>query len=256
MSPGILVDRERMLDLLGFEGQLLTTATHDAHPDSIVSGVSMRTLRETVRHAGDLCEDTLSWLDASGATRRDSGLPAHASLREVTSRFTARLADLLAEFGTRPAGDTCRTWWPEQQDVGFWVRRMLHATTVYRVDVQTAARVEMTPIDTDVALDGIDEVLEVWLGYRLGILGVTATHAFSVGIRAADRGWHVEMTQQRARVTRYQDVSVPDEDAVVSGDVSAVYLWLWGRLPDRSVRVTGDHDAVAQVWGLLRLATQ
>jgi hypothetical protein len=34
-----------------------------------------------------------------------------------------------------------------------------------------------------------------------------------------------------------------------------VYLWLWGRLPFTAVRITGDMDAVAALWALLRLAT-
>jgi hypothetical protein len=35
-----------------------------------------------------------------------------------------------------------------------------------------------------------------------------------------------------------------------------MYRWLWGRLPDRMVEVIGDHDAIAQLWALLRLATK
>lgn len=44
--------------------------------------------------------------------------------------------------------------------------------------------------------------------------------------------------------------------AVLSGEPPAVYLWLWGRLPDRAVTADGDPDAIAQLWGLLRLATR
>jgi hypothetical protein len=35
-----------------------------------------------------------------------------------------------------------------------------------------------------------------------------------------------------------------------------IYLWSWGRLPDQSVRISGDQEAVGQLWALLRPATQ
>lgn len=262
VNPGVLVDHGRMLDVLGREGQLLTAATHDVDPDAVVAGVSLRTARETVRLAGDSCEEALRWLDVPTPRSRRVDVPPHATLPEVTRRFTARLADLLAEFDTRPASDPCRTWWYEHEDVGFWLRRMVHATTVFRVDVQTAAQVEVTPLDPEVALDGIDEMLHLWFGHRLNVLGISATRACSVQIRAADRVWHVRTTYEHAQVTRggaqheCAEIPAPREETVVSGNPGALFLWLWGRIPERLVHVTGDHDAVAQLWGLLRLATQ
>lgn len=251
----MLVDHGRLFDVLGSEGQLLTAATQDAHPGWSVSGVSGRTVSETVRHIGDLCEDALSWLGSSESAARTLGLPDDAGLRANTSRFTSRLAQLLAEFGTRPGNEPCPTWWPGDHSMSFWLRRIVHATTVHRVDVQTAAGIEMTPIDPDVALDGIDEVLRLWLGYRLHALGIAATRPCTIRVQVAAQSWQVCASSEHTVVTR----TVPHaqtEDAVISGDPSVVYLWLWGRLPDRAVQTDGDHDAVAQLWGLLRLATQ
>nr|WP_218889615.1 maleylpyruvate isomerase N-terminal domain-containing protein [Saccharopolyspora hordei] len=244
-----------MLDLLGIEAQLLIAATHDAHPDQPVWSASGRTLGETVRHLGDLCEDALSWLGSS-EVERPWELPERPELREVTNRFAVRLAALLAEFGSRPPHDPCPTWWPEQHEVRFWVRRMLHATTVHRVDVQTAAGVERTAIETDVAVDGVDEVLRVWFAHRLHALGITASHACSVGVHVAGRNWLVTADERSTAVVSSDDVATTTPDAVVSGDPAAVYLWTWGRLPNRAVEISGDPDAVAQLWGLLQLATR
>ncbi|WP_249124655.1 maleylpyruvate isomerase N-terminal domain-containing protein [Saccharopolyspora erythraea] len=286
-----MVDHGRMLDLLGSEGQLLTAATHDAHEDLPVSGASGRTLGQSVGHLGDLCEDALSWMGASESAARNWGPPRQPGLRELTGRFTARLADLLAEFGTRSPQERCATWWPHDHTVGFWLRRILHATTVHRVDVQTAAGVEMTPIDPALALDGIDEVLRLWFGYRLRALGITATRPCSVVVKAGGRSWRASATPEGIEVWSPTDEpsapvtgagrpgtavgpggvlggfgakgsdgcggSVDSEvSAVLSGEPPAVYLWLWGRLPDRAVTADGDPDAIAQLWGLLRLATR
>lgn len=259
MSSDLRVDHGRMLELLGIEGQLLAAATHDAHQDLPVPGVSGRTVGETVRHAGDLCEDALSWMGSSGVAARDASFPADAGLRESTGRFTARLAELLAEFAMRPPGDSCPTWWPEDHSAGFWVRRMTHAMTVCRVDVQAAVGIEMTPIDSAVAVDGVDEVLRLWLDHRLHTLGIGPTRACSVEVRVAGRAWRVAMTTERASVERAPappGASASGADGCVTGDPWAVYLWLWGRLPNRSVEVVGDPDAIAQLWGLLRLATR
>ncbi|CAM01041.1 mycothiol maleylpyruvate isomerase-like protein [Saccharopolyspora erythraea NRRL 2338] len=297
MMACAMVDHGRMLDLLASEGQLLTAATHDAHADLPVSGASGRTLGQSVGHLGDLCEDALSWMGASESAARNWGPPRQAGLRELTGRFTARLADLLAEFGTRSPQERCATWWPHDHTVGFWLRRILHATTVHRVDVQTAAGVEMTPIDPALALDGIDEVLRLWFGYRLRALGISPTRPCSVVVKAAGRSWRVSATPQDIEVWSPTDEpsapgtgagrpgagpagvlggfgasgpggfgakgsdgcggSVDSEvSAVLSGEPPAVYLWLWGRLPDRAVTADGDPDAIAQLWGLLRLATR
>lgn len=255
MSPDVRVDHGRMLDVLGREGELLVSATRGVGPESWVAGASGRTVGETVRHVGDLCEDTLSWLGAAERTARRWEVADGDSFSGLTARVAERFAELLAEFGSRPPDERCATWWPEDRSVHFWLRRMVHAATVHRVDVQTAAQTAVTSIEDRVAKDGIDEVLRMWFGYRLRALGINGHRTWSVRVDAADRSWLVTADPYCAAVV------VPSDDAtaadgVIAGDASAVYLWLWGRLPDRAINAVGDHDAVAQMWGLLRLATQ
>ncbi|MFR9729210.1 maleylpyruvate isomerase N-terminal domain-containing protein [Saccharopolyspora sp. MS10] len=254
--PPAAIDPGRMLDLIGIEGQLLTAATHDVHPDVPVPGASGRTVAEAIWFLGGQCEDALSWMGASEQAARAWAVPDPVSLRGVTARFTARLAELLAEFGTRPPQDACPTWWPEEHTVRFWIRRTLHATTVHRVDVQAAAGVRRTAIDADLALDGIDEALRLWLGYRLHAVGITSTRPCSVGVAVGDAAWLVHADLNRTFVHRAEPERARSADAVITGDPEPMYLWLWGRLPDREIGTAGDQDAVAQLWGLLRLATR
>ncbi|GAA2340258.1 maleylpyruvate isomerase family mycothiol-dependent enzyme [Saccharopolyspora halophila] len=246
---------ERMLELIGSEAQLLTAATHDAHAGTPVRAASGRTLGQTVRYLGDLCEDVLCWLGSPEAERR-WGLPAHPELPDLVGRFSVRLADLLAEFASRPPDSRCPTWWPEDHTVRFWVRRLLHAITVHRIDVQVAAHVPTTAIDPEVATDGVDEVLRAWFGYRLHALGITATRSCSVGVHVPGRNWLVTADSEGTAVLGSGDVAATTPDAVLGGDPSAVYLWMWGRLPNRALETSGDPDAIAQLWGLLQLATR
>ena len=252
MTSDMRVDHGRMLEALGIEGRLLVAATRDADPDVPVPGASGRTVRETVLHLGDLYEDALSWLRAPGPPPRQA---SGASLDAATDRLTARLADLLADFGTRHSGQPCLTWWPEDRTVGFWLRRMVHATALHRIDVQSAAGIDVTAIEPDIALDGIDEALTVWFGYRLTVLGIRPARVCSVQVRAGDRRWLVTTGSTRGAVTRLGVTAQSTEDGSIDGDPQTVFLWLWGRMPDRVVRPTGDLDAIAQLWGLLRLAT-
>ena len=58
------------------------------------------------------------------------------------------------------AGTGLETWTfnPDDKTSGFWYRRMALESVVHRIDVEQAHDV-VTPIDPELALDGIDELL-------------------------------------------------------------------------------------------------
>jgi hypothetical protein len=253
MTSEMGIDHGRMLDALGIEGRLLVATARDAES---VAGTSGRAARDAVLRLGDLYEDALSWMGASDVSARDWALAPDAVMRAATDRVVARLSGLLAEFGIRPATQPCATWWPEDRTVGFWLRRMVHATAVHRVDLQVAAGVDVTSIDRAIALDGIDEALTVWFGYRLNVLGIRPARVCTVQVRAGDQRWLVSTGPTHGSVRQLAATEQSTEDGAIDADPQTVFLWLWGRLPDRVVRPTGDLDAIAQLWGLLRLATR
>src|SRR5690625_4535619 len=115
-----------MLHLLEIEGQLLTAATLDVHPDSLAAGGSRSTAQETVERTADLCGEVLVWLGASSKVVPTEERSSCASMYEASKRFASRLGELLAEFRARPSDDLCLTWWPEDHTMHFWLRRMLH----------------------------------------------------------------------------------------------------------------------------------
>jgi hypothetical protein len=256
VSRGPLIDYGRMLELLQAEARLLVAAAQGAPPDSPTVGVSGRTLGETVRYAGDLCEDVLSWLGASEEAARRWTVPNDPTIGQLTSRFALRLAELLEQLRVRSPEDPCPSWCPVDRTVRFWARHVLHSTTVQRVDVQTAAGVEISPIDEDAALDGIDETLRVWFGHRLNALGIVPSKKCSVAVSSGGRNWLVT-TGPEVAVVDGSDVEAPAAaDAVVTGVPQRVCLWLRGRLPNHAVSTGGDPDAVAQLWGLLQVCTK
>ncbi|HZE01307.1 MAG TPA: hypothetical protein VE155_06030 [Pseudonocardiaceae bacterium] len=96
----------------------------------------------------------------------------------------------------------------------------------------------------------------MWFGYRLGELGMSAPRQGSVALSAADRRWLAIFGRGRSIARRVDEFDARSADAMVSGNPMEIYLWCWGRLPDQSVRISGDQEAVAQLWTLLRPATQ
>ncbi|WP_162908081.1 maleylpyruvate isomerase family mycothiol-dependent enzyme [Allorhizocola rhizosphaerae] len=73
--------------------------------------------------------------------------------------------ELVAEFAARPAESPAYTFYEPDQTVGFWMRRMAHETVIHRIDGELAAGVDCLPIADELALDGIDEVLQVFLAW-------------------------------------------------------------------------------------------
>ena len=136
---------------------------------------------------------------------------------------------LSAELARRPAEQGSWTWWEPEQTVGFWQRRMAHETAVHRVDVESAVG-PITAVDADLALDGIDELATVFL----------PASGASIPCVEVDRGM----------------VTVLFDDVEAAGGASDVLLWLWGRLPDEVVALSGPQARLTEVRAALRAATQ
>lgn len=255
-APRPLIDYGRMLDVIGIEGELLLSAATSALPYAAgaeVPGCPDLTLETTLRHVGSVHRVARLWARDG---RRPDDWQRSPSDNDLVAFVRTGLSELLTELRQHDPADPCATWWPADQTHGFWRRRMTHETTVHRVDVQAAAGGPVDAVDPEVALDGIDELLFLWFGHRLGELGMSSPQQGVVALSAADRRWLAISEPGRSIARRAGEADVRSADAVVSGRPMDVYLWSWGRLPDQSVRISGDQEAVALLWALLRPATQ
>lgn len=252
MTGRALIDYGRLLDVLDLNVDLLLDAAHGASRQALVPGCPGLTLGETVRHVGSVYRMALGWITGGRRPQRWQSQPTAGQdpgeyVRSGASALRTALAD-------RPPEQPCATWWPEHACCGFWRRRMAHETVVHRVDVQGAAGATITPIAADIAIDGVDEVLTLWLGRRLRMLGVAGTRQAAVRVSTGQHRWTTRAGPEGTSAVRDADPGEP-VDAEISGDPQQLYLWLWGRRPWQAVRHEGDEDAAAQLWALLRLAT-
>jgi uncharacterized protein (TIGR03083 family) len=162
-------------------------------------------------------------------------------------------------FDAHRFGDPAGTWHEPDQTVGFWIRRMCQESMIHRVDAEQVAGIELAPVPNDVALDGIDEFLTLFIGY----LSRTWREHFAEVLEAADprpvtiaaggRAWTVTVTSEGVEVA---ENGAAEEFARISGDPDDVLLWLWGRADDRAVRRKGEEALIAQFRELRVKATR
>lgn len=238
-------------EIIADEGRLLLAAARRADPATIVPGTSGRSVEQAVRHVASECSKALACI---GVRLREE----ERAFEDPNSLLAARLAELLGEVGTRDPAQPCRGNPERDADhtIGEWVRRVLHVTTVHRVDVESAVDADVTPIPPETATDGIDDVFCERFELALRQLAIVPSGPWTVAVSTPDRRWHVSGHRHGISAARiFGEDDRVESDAEVDGDAASVYLWLWGRLPNRAVRTHGDPDAVAALWSLLQLVT-
>ncbi len=216
------------------------------------------TAGEVVRHLGGVYRRVTGWIRSQAEPATWDRAPAGGA--DLIAWFRQGVDDLYTELAARAPDDPCATWWPYDETVHFWWRRMAHETLVHRTDVESAFG-PVGPVDRDVAADGVDEVLTAWLGYRLMAHVSPETPPNRryrgtgqvIGVAAGTRVWRVELLESSVDISP----ELPhDADALVLGGPDDVYLWLWGRRGDAAVRITGDGTAATALRTALNAATQ
>ncbi len=128
------------------------------------------------------------------------------------------------------------TWFPPDQTAGFFHRRIAQETLVHRLDAELAATGTVTPVDPELAVDGIDERFDVFVPAAgpttVGGNGETVhLHATD-----ADGEWLVTMQPETVTVERAHAKG----DAALRASASDLLLYVWGRDPVGDVEVFGD----------------
>jgi uncharacterized protein (TIGR03083 family) len=249
-----IADHGRLLDVLAVEGELLAKVVHGASADAPVPTCPGLTIRETARHVGSVYRMVRSWLTEGTrpAKWQQEPLPGESAVDYLREGHRA----LLAELREHTPDERAPTWWSADPTYGFWRRRMAHETTIHRIDVQNAVGAELAAVPEDIAVDGVDEALALWFGQKLPMLGLSGTKPGSVGVRTGGHHWIATAGPSETTAWRCSAEEAGRADSIVSDSPMRVYVWLWGRSLITSVPITGNYDAAAQLWALLRLATR
>jgi uncharacterized protein (TIGR03083 family) len=248
---GERVDNAAMLAQLSIDGAALLAAAVDL--DAAVPTCCGWTVRDAVAHTATVYAHKSTIIEGS-LDAPPSDWPPEFSYDDVRDFFDEQRHRLLEALRTRAPETSVWTWYEPEQTVGFWVRRMMQETVIHRADVESA-QARRPDIPDEVAVDGIDELIERMLcendpdyygGYSPG-------RGQRVVVTSAGHTWTITLGESVASFVR---AAASEPDATVSGDASEVLLALWNRLPYEAVDATGDETALEALRALVAVATQ
>jgi uncharacterized protein (TIGR03083 family) len=165
-------------------------------------------------------------------------------------------AELTAEFAARKPDEPAASWYEPDRSVAFWIRRMAQETVIHRVDAEQALGEPFAEIPEDLAVDGIDEVLERFLAWPS-----RKWHDYFAGDLPAEPEWLRVRTGEHRWLLRmapdgvWLEESGAEPAATVAGEPVPLLLWLWRRSAE-GVDSTGDQVVVDRLRTLLGIGTQ
>ena len=180
----------------------------------------------------------------SGRPHTDFGLFAQLQTPpknspEFVDWFRSGTAALLEQLASVPADDECWSWFEPGRRVGWWARRMAFEAVVHRWDTN-AAQGNENSVASDIAADGIDEYLDVFVAASRA--ANDAPTGPTVNFECSDRSerWSLDLSGQGERVVSRE----PREASLrIYGTAEQLLLILWGRLAVNDaagVEVSGD----------------
>jgi uncharacterized protein (TIGR03083 family) len=162
---------------------------------------------------------------------------------EIVDWFEDGAESLARVLETHEPSEHVWTWFPPDQTVGFWQRRMAQETAVHRWDAEHAAT-ETQPIEPGLAADGIAEFFDTLLVVEVQFADEAPRgNGETVHVHATDEPaeWVITLAPDGARAEQKHAKG----DAGIRGSASDLLLALWRRIPLDHVEVLGDA-ALAQ----------
>lgn len=206
-----------------------------ADPAAAVPACGGWTVTDLIAHLGAV-EAWAAQILRTGAPAELATPPtAHAAAVALQDTAAAALAAALAD--TDPDAPVWG-FGPPPRTAAFWFRRQAHEHAIHLLDLYAAGGLPAPSVDPEFALDGVDEVLNMFhpRQIRLGRAPAPAQPVLIVDADSA-RQW---------RVAAPADTSATV--ATMTASAGVLYAGLWGRadlLDASGVEITGDRNAVA-----------
>jgi uncharacterized protein (TIGR03083 family) len=243
---------QQYLDQLASNSDRLADVAAAVGVDAAVPTCTGWTVTDLLDHMirGDLWARTIVEQGKRGIT--DRVLPeAPADQPEgdaLVPYFRAGATALVDALASTDPSTPVWTFGAHDRTAAFWQRRRAQETAVHRFDAEAAAGTP-TPIDTELAVDGIDEFLVVFLPRLADNFGAVGDGTVHVHCTDADGEWLVALCGGQPTVTREHAKG----DVAARGSASDLLLFLWGRVPADSLEVFGDADLLASFRAAIRV---
>ncbi|MEB8339320.1 maleylpyruvate isomerase family mycothiol-dependent enzyme [Streptomyces endophyticus] len=256
----------RYLDCLAADFERLGAAAAPA-PKAQVPSCPGWTVTDLVHHVGQVYAHKTQAILAAAPGTEPEWPPKGTADEEPFALLDRAYAELRAAIDAHAPEDPSGTWYAPDQTVGFWIRRMAQETVIHRIDAELAAGGPVSPVPDDLAIDGIDELLNVFTAYAVTEWSdyfrepLAASPGRTYEVRAeAEKGatWRIR-TGADPVFTVEAGPAAGSADVVLSGTPAALLRDLWNRVgtdETSQVRVTGAQEAVEELRACLRISTQ
>lgn len=172
-----------------------------------------------------------------------------AATLELLDRETVAL---LEQLDKRVDEQPAWSWFATDQTVGFTRRMQVHEAVMHRIDAELVAGRTPTPIDPEVAADGIRQATDVmfaWWGTLPGFEFAPSDHLVALTLADAERTVLVRPGRWRGAGQSGKSYDEPGllritdlpPTAGFAGTAEELDRWLWGRGPEPE----SDGDAAA-----------
>jgi uncharacterized protein (TIGR03083 family) len=238
---------ERYVDVLGTAATRMIKTVEGAGFDAEVITCPTWDGRALIAHQAMVHR----WAAANLRGEDASAVPNQTEIREsvgdLGSYFRQGLDDLVTALNEAPDDVEALVFLNDAPLAKlFWARRQGHENTIHMVDalsselgrVPTASE---TGIDTDVALDGVDELLCGFFTRGKSRIFDGTEYDIDVAPTNADRRWTLHVAERMTAVP----TSAGDAQVRIAGPAEAIYLALWNRGDE--VEVDGD-DGLLDRW--------
>lgn len=245
------MDDRDLLNVFAAEHQRLVEVLADCPAHAPVPSCPGWTADDLARHTGAVYLHKLDELDA------DSEPPwPPDGIDDVPPRdlLASAYAALAAQLRKRQPTATAHSWYEPDQSVRFWIRRMAHETLIHRIDAELAAGLPISEVSDELAADGVDEVLTVFLAYAASgwpqmFDGLLDGPQRAVDLLAGGFSWQVLLGGGSVTVTDLAGQA----SATVVGTPEDLLLWLWGRGPQPAT--LGDLAIAQELRAVMAVAT-
>ena len=166
---------------------------------------------------------------------------------EVIDFFVDAHRALLESLGSAAPATPVYTW-SDDRTVAFYQRRMVHETTVHRIDVERAVGRPITAVDADLAADGIDELVSVVLPFGLARASAPSLPVGSLHLHRTDGDgeWTLAVIDGVVQVGHVHAKAT----AALRGPASDLFIFVWNRGGSALLECFGD-ESVAAAWSAL-----
>lgn len=181
--------------------------------------------------------------------------------RDLVHLFGERSRRLRDALSRTPADTPCWSWHADGHTAGWVRRRQAHEALIHRVDAELAIG-DRTPVDEDVAADGIAELVANHLDDDIPDWGTFTPDGSTVSLKV-DGGDRFGFAFGRFTGTGPESGTEWDFETVIpaapsgpliEGTAAALDLWLWGR-DDVGVR-SADPESMRRLRAAVARATQ